>query len=110
MKKKINLIVNEENKDFRVDVFINKNENDISRTRVKNLILNGKLRINKKIIKDPSKKILSGDVLTLTIPEPKKASLKPYNFKLNIVFSDKILNTFRFVRCRSLVVFYHFTN
>ena len=33
MEKKINLIVNEENKDFRVDVFINKNEinNDIKR-------------------------------------------------------------------------------
>ena len=91
MKKKINLIVNEENKDFRVDVFINKNENDISRTRVKNLILTGKLKINKKIIKDPSKKILKGDILTLTVPEPKKASLKPYNFKLNIVYEDEDL-------------------
>tara|TARA_Y100001958_G_C21117495_1_gene462628 strand:+ start:20 stop:1000 length:981 start_codon:yes stop_codon:yes gene_type:complete len=91
MEKKINLIVNEENKDFRVDVFINKNENQISRTRIKNLILNGKLKINENVVKDPSKKIMSGDNLTLTIPEPKKASLKPYNFKLNIIYEDKDL-------------------
>tara|TARA_Y100001958_G_C21142085_1_gene480533 strand:+ start:11 stop:991 length:981 start_codon:yes stop_codon:yes gene_type:complete len=91
MKKKINLIVKEQNKDFRVDIFINKNENEISRTRIKNLILNGKLKINKKIVKDPSKKIVSGDILTLIIPEPKKASLKPYDFKLNIIYEDEDL-------------------
>ncbi len=91
MKKKINLIVNEQNKDFRVDAFINKNENEISRTRIKNLILNGKLQINQNIVKDPSKKIVSGDILTLTIPEPKKASLKPYNFKLDIIHEDEDL-------------------
>ena len=85
------MIVKEQNKDFRVDIFINKNENEISRTRIKNLILNGKLKINKKIVKDPSKKIVSGDILTLIIPEPKKASLKPYDFKLNIIYEDEDL-------------------
>ena len=43
MEKKINLIVTDEDKNLRVDVFINKKENDLSRTRVKNLILNKKL-------------------------------------------------------------------
>ena len=57
MEKKINLIVKEDEKNLRVDVFINKKENDISRTRIKNLILDKKLKINNKIIIDPSKKI-----------------------------------------------------
>ena len=91
MEKKINLIVNEEEKNLRVDVFINKKEKNISRTRIKNLILDKKLRINHKIISDPSKKIFNGDILELIIPEPKKASLKPYNYKLNIIFEDKDL-------------------
>ena len=56
MEKKINLIVKEIDKNTRVDVFINKKENDISRTRIKNLILDKKLKINNKIITDPSKK------------------------------------------------------
>ena len=40
---------------------------------------------------DPSKKISIGDVLDLTIPEPKKASLKPYKFKLDIIYEDEDL-------------------
>ncbi len=88
MKKKINLIVKESDKNLRVDVFINKKENDLSRTRIKNLILNNHLKLNNEIIIDPSKKVYTGDIINLTIPEPKKASLKPYKFKLDIVYED----------------------
>ena len=91
MEKKINLIVEEYNKNLRVDVFINKKENDISRTRIKNLILGKKLKLNNKPLEDPSKKISIGDIIELTIPEPKKASLKPYNFKLDINYEDEDL-------------------
>ena len=42
MEKKINLIAKVEDKNLRVDVFINRKEANISRTRVKNLILNRK--------------------------------------------------------------------
>ena len=91
MKKKINLIVKDNDKNLRVDVFVNKKENDISRTRVKNLILDKKLKLNNKLLEDPSKKISVGDIVELTIPEPKKASLKPYNYKLDIVYEDEDL-------------------
>jgi len=91
MKKKINLIVKEDDKNLRVDVFINKKENEISRTRIKNLILDQKLKLNNNIVVDPSKKISSGDILELTIPQPKKASLKPYKYKLNIIYEDEDL-------------------
>ena len=37
---------------------------------------------------NPSKKISYGDTINLIIPEPKKASLKPYKFKLDIVYED----------------------
>ena len=91
MEKKINLIVKKGEKNLRVDVFINKKQNDISRTRIKNLILNKKLRLNGKMLLDPSKKISDGDVLDLTISKPKKASLKPYKYKLDIVYEDNDL-------------------
>ena len=91
MGKKINLIVEDSGKNLRVDVFINKKENDISRTRIKNLILDKRLKLNNKIIEDPSKKISIGDILELTIPEPKKASLRPYKYKLDIVYEDEDL-------------------
>ena len=91
MEKKINLIVKEEDKNLRVDVFINKKENDVSRTRVKNLILDNQLKLNNKTIIDPSKKVSIGDKLELTISNLKKPSLKPYNYKLDIVFEDEDL-------------------
>tara|TARA_A100001015_G_scaffold243222_1_gene278103 strand:- start:235 stop:1215 length:981 start_codon:yes stop_codon:yes gene_type:complete len=91
MEKKINLIVEENKKNVRVDVYINNKQNDISRTRVKKLILNKGLKLNNKIMIDPAKKIHYGDILELTIPEPKKASLKPYNYKLDIIYEDEDL-------------------
>jgi len=91
MKKKINLIVKEDDKNLRVDVFIHKKENSISRTRIKNLILDKKLNLNNKIMVDPSKKVSLGDVLSLIIPNPKKTSLKPYKYKLDIVYEDSDL-------------------
>ena len=91
MEKSINFIVEEEEKNLRVDVLINKRDEIISRTRVKNLILKEKLKLNNEIIKSPSKKVSIGDVVNLTIPEPEIASLKPYDFKLNIVYEDSDL-------------------
>ena len=91
MEKKINLIAKEVDKGLRVDVFINKIESEISRTRIKNLILNKRLKLNSKILTDPSKKISNGDILELVIPEPKKSSLKPYKYKLDISYEDEDL-------------------
>ena len=91
MEKKINLIVKENDKNLRVDVFVNKKANDLSRTRVKNLILDKRLKLNNKITIDPSKKISNGDIINLTIPEPKKTSLKPYKYKLDIIYEDNDL-------------------
>ena len=91
MEKKINLTVKDKDKNLRVDVFINKKENHISRTRVKSLILNKKLKLNHKILVDPSKKISTNDILELIIPKPKKTSLKPYRYKLDITYEDEDL-------------------
>ena len=67
------MIVKEEDKNVRVDVFINKKENDISRTRIKNLILDHKLKLNNKTLVDPSKKLSSGDTLEFNNTETKES-------------------------------------
>tara|TARA_B100001093_G_scaffold45668_1_gene38814 strand:+ start:2625 stop:3605 length:981 start_codon:yes stop_codon:yes gene_type:complete len=91
MKKIINLLVSLNEDNLRVDVFINKREVLISRTRIKNLILNKQLSLNQVVIKSPSKRVSSGDRVVLNIPAPKEASLKPYDFKLDIIYEDKNL-------------------
>ena len=91
MKNIINLIVEDSKNGQRVDQFISSVEKNISRTRVKNLILNKKLKINDEIITDPSKRIVINDYIHLEIPEPKKPSLKAYSFQLDIVYEDNDL-------------------
>ena len=89
MKKTINLLVKIDKNTQRVDVFINNKEKSLSRTRIKNLILKRKLKLNNQILISPSKKVSTGDQLSLEIPEPKLASLKPYKLKLDIIYEDK---------------------
>ena len=84
MKNIIKLIVDDSEKEIRIDLFLSNKKKELSRTRVKNLILKEKLKINNSLVKDPSKKISGGDNITFEIPEPKKASLKPYEFMLLI--------------------------
>ncbi len=91
MKNIINLIVGNNEKRQRVDSFISNKENEISRTQIKNLILQKNLKLNNSIITDPSQKVSSGDKIVLIIPEPKKTSLKPYDFKIDIIYEDNDL-------------------
>ena len=88
MEKKINLIVKEKDKNPRIDVFISNNVKEMSRTRIKNLILSKKLKLNNKIILDPSKKVNFNDNIKLIAPEPQKGSLKAYKYKLDIIYED----------------------
>ena len=88
MKNIINLIVEENSDKKRIDTFIFEKCTELSRTRIKKLILNKKLKIDGKIIKTPSKKIKKGDNIFFEIPEPKKTSLKPFNFDLDIIYQD----------------------
>ena len=91
MKNIINLIVRQNSDKKRVDIFIFENCSQLSRTRIKNLILDNRLKINGNINQSPSKKINTSDNISLEIPEPNKTSLKPFNFKLDIVYQDNDL-------------------
>ena len=91
MKNIINLIVKDYENGQRVDQFISINKKDISRTRIKNLIINKKLKINNKTIDNPAKKINTNDNIEIEIPKAKKVFLKPYNLKLDIVYEDENL-------------------
>ena len=91
MKNIINFVVTEDDENKRIDTLLAAYDKNLSRTRVKNLILDNRLKINEIITKDPSKKVIKKDKIYFEIEEPKKQSLKPYKFKLNIIYEDKEL-------------------
>jgi len=91
MKKIINLLVGAQDDILRVDQFINKYEKDLSRSKIKNLILKKNLSINNKLNDDPSKKIKINDKISLIIPEPEEVNLKPFEYKIDIIYEDNDL-------------------
>ena len=91
MKKIINLLVEKHDDILRVDQFINKYEKNLSRSQIKNLILKKNLSINNKLNDDPSKKIKINDKISLIIPEPEEVNLKPYEYKIDIIYEDNDL-------------------
>ncbi len=91
MKSIINIKVKNKENNLRIDILLSNQDNKLSRSRVKSLILENKLKINNIIVKDPSKKIKLNDEIYFEISKPKKETLEPFNYPLDIVYEDKDL-------------------
>ena len=81
MKSIINIKVKNKEKNLRIDILLSNQGNKLSRSRVKSLILENKLKINNIIITDPSKKTKLNDEIHFEISEPKKETLEPYKYQ-----------------------------
>ena len=91
MKSIINFIVKNKEKNLRVDTLLANQNNKLTRSRVKTLILENNLKINNLITVDPSRKVKLNDEICLNIVEPKKENLKPFKYNLDIIYEDKDL-------------------
>ena len=79
------------NEKQRIDYYLSKKYNDLSRTKIKSLILKNLLKINDVTVNSPSINIKNGDKIYLKIIDDNQISLKPYNYKLDVIFEDKDL-------------------
>ncbi|HEU4839229.1 MAG TPA: RluA family pseudouridine synthase [Micavibrio sp.] len=61
---------------------------DVSRSRLKNLIVDGQVTLNGITCADASRKVAPGDEISLTIPEAVEALPQPENIPLDIVYED----------------------
>ena len=91
MKSFINIKVKNKEKNLRIDILLSNQDDKLSRSRVKSLILENKLKINNIIINDPSKKIKLNDEIYFEISELEKETLEPFKYPLDIVHEDKDL-------------------
>ena len=91
MKSIINFIVKNKEKNLRVDTLLANQNNKLTRSRVKTLILENNLKINNLTTVDPSRKVKLNDEICLNIVEPKKENLKPFKYNLDIIYEDKDL-------------------
>ena len=71
----------------RLDLFLAREIKNLSRSRIKKLINEGNISVNKELV-DPNYKPVRGDEIEIEIPAPKSTEVKPENIPLKIVFED----------------------
>ena len=89
MKKDIiKLRVKTEEKN-RLDLYLAKNLENLSRSQIKKIIMAGHLKINDQTITEPSKKISIGDSILLEIANIKKDKIFPQKVIFEIIHEDE---------------------
>lgn len=82
-----NVIVNENDKGKRLDIYIAENSNELSRTMIKKLIESNNILVNDKSEK-VSYKVQANDNISIDVPEAKETKLKAQEIPLDIIYED----------------------
>lgn len=85
---KIDFIVEENN--IRIDAYLAKKCESISRAYIAKLIQDGKVLYNHKVCK-PSEKIVMDSLIEMDIPEPEESKAIPQDIDLDVVYEDEWL-------------------
>ncbi len=75
-------------KNIRIDAFLAKKCDTLSRAYIVKLIQEGKVLYNKKICK-PSEKIVLNSLIEMDIPEPEDSKAIPQDIELDVIFEDE---------------------
>jgi 23S rRNA pseudouridine1911/1915/1917 synthase len=81
-------IVSDQNQDMRLDKCLALRIADLSRTRLQELIEQGRVVINQEITTNPACKVREGQSVVVTIPPSVEAYPMPQNIPLDIVYED----------------------
>ena len=82
-----NVIVDENDKGKRLDIYIAENFNELSRTMIKKLIESNNILVNDKSEK-VSYKVQANDNISIDVPEAKETKLKAQEIPLDIIYED----------------------
>ena len=88
-KKNFNTIVPLLSHGDRIDKFLQSQLNELSRTRLQNLIHNAHVKLNDVTINEASKKIKNKDKIEVNFPQPKETAIKPNKIPLDILYDDE---------------------
>ena len=72
----------------RLDVFLQENLPEITRSRIKNLITDGQVLVNQKVIDKAGYKLKMGDIVEMEVPEPESSEVVAEDIPLEIIYQD----------------------
>jgi len=82
------IAVNAEDKGERIDRFLAARLEEFSRSRLKALILEGRVTASGRTILDPGYRVNAGDEIAVAVPAPEPPEPQPESIPLNIVYED----------------------
>ena len=91
MNNSIKFLVNEKEEGKRLDIFLSKKIDYLTRSTIKKVIESNNVSINEEIINFSSKKIKSRDKIKINLAIKNSKKLSPSNIKLDIYFEDEDL-------------------
>jgi len=80
--------VGEDEAGERLDRLLAARLEGLSRSRLKNLVLEGRVALSGRTIRDPSHRVNAGDVFTVEVPAPAPADPQPEPIALTVVYED----------------------
>lgn len=86
--KELNFLVEDKYKGKRLDIFLQKIIENISRAAIQKYIEDGLIKINGKEIKKAGTKLKGNENIEIIIPEEEVLEVKPENIPLDIVYED----------------------
>ncbi|MBX3549707.1 MAG: RluA family pseudouridine synthase [Xanthobacteraceae bacterium] len=87
--QRFEISANAEDKGARLDRFLAAKIGELSRTRLKALILEGEVEVSGRTVRDPEYRVNAGDEIAVSIPEAEPAKPAAENIPLDIVYEDK---------------------
>lgn len=79
--------ISHDNVGIRIDKYISELHPEVSRSFVQNLIENGDIKVNEKVVKSKYK-TMDGDIITVQFPELKEPDILAENIPLDILYED----------------------
>lgn len=87
MTRRIVLLVPEDDQPERLDRYLGAHAEELSRTRAKEIILDGLVTVNGETVK-PSAKVAPGDVIEAAVPELARLVAAPESIPLDVAYED----------------------
>tara|TARA_Y100000996_G_scaffold253998_1_gene199834 strand:- start:99 stop:1079 length:981 start_codon:yes stop_codon:yes gene_type:complete len=91
MNNSMKFLVKEKNVNERLDIFLSKKINFLTRSRIKKIIENNHVKINGKLVNLASKRVKTHDTILIVIALVQSKKLLPNKIKLDIEYEDKDL-------------------
>ena len=82
------LEVSKEHRGIRIDIFLQSQIKNLSRTRIKKIIIEGCVKINDRIIEEPAKKIKEKDRIKIKFPITKESKILPQKINIDVLYED----------------------